>query len=117
MQNFLKGRIDSDPSKIIFYRGGSLFNGFGNSVTYGNNIYLTSGAYINYSVGGIKHKFHEIWHTSQNAKLGFNASHHAFGYVAYTSHDNSPLETAANDFAENTYADFKKAGLDKTCIF
>lgn len=116
-QDFLQGRIASDPSAITFHDGGSLWNWFDNSVTYGNDIYLADGVMSRSDKNALVHKFHEIHHTSQNAKLGINALHHGAGYVAFTSHDGSPLEIAANDFAEDAYNDYRAAGLDKTCPF
>ncbi len=115
LQDFLKGRIASDPSKIRFHRGGSVWNVFNNSGTYGNNIYLVPSAY---AVGGsMRHKFHEIFHTSQNAQYGFDARHHAAAYAVFGGHDASPLEKAADDFRDAAWDDFEKAELDKTCPF
>lgn len=110
----MRGRIASDPGKITFQKGGSIFNAFGNSVTYGNTIHLTPGTF---GVGSAsRHKFHEIAHTSQYAS-GYGVSHHAMGYVATSSHDRAPLEMDADDFAQNTYNDYVAQGLDKTCPF
>ncbi|MEJ7777003.1 MAG: RHS repeat-associated core domain-containing protein [Sphingomicrobium sp.] len=114
-QNFLKRRIASNPADITLHKGGSIWNWFGNSVTYGNNIYLSGDTFGRTDKNAIIHKFHEIWHTSQNARMGLSALHHGAGYVAFTGHDSSPLEQAAVDFARATYNAYQKAGLDKTC--
>ena len=116
-QDFLNGRIAGNPGDIKLHRGGALFNAFGNSVTYGSDIYLAGNSFQRTDAGAMIHKFHEIGHVSQNARMGLSALHHGAGYVAFTGHDSSPLEQAADDFGQATYDAYKKAGLDKTCPF
>ena len=116
-QDFLRGRIAGDPGNIRFHRGGSIFNLFGNSVTYGSSIYLAGDSFHRTDAGALTHKFHEIAHTSQNARMGLSALHHGAAYAAFGSHDGSPLEQSADDFALETFKAYQKAGLDKTCQF
>ncbi len=116
-QDFLRGRIAGDPANIRFRRGGSIFNVFGYSVTYGSTIHLTGSSFFRTDAGALTHKFHEIAHTSQNARLGLSALHHGAGYAAFGGHDASPLEQSADDFAQATFDAYQKAGLDKTCPF
>ena len=108
--NFLKSKISINPSSITFHEGGSLINATGNSVTYGSDIYLRTGA-------DMWNKFHEIAHVNQNAKMGLNSFDHFAAYLGFGGHDASPLEQAADTFATNTLAAYKAAGLDKTCPF
>ena len=116
-QDFLRGRIAGDPGNIRFHRGGSIFNAFGNSVTYGSDVYLSGNTFFRSDGGALTHKFHEIAHTSQNARLDLSALHHGAGYAAFGGHDASPLEQSADDFAQATFDAYQKAGLDKTCPF
>jgi RHS repeat-associated protein len=116
-QDFLRGRIAGDPGNIRFHRGGSTFNAFGNSVTYGSNIYLAGNSFYRTDAGALTHKFHEIAHTSQNARMGLSALHHGAAYAVFGGHDASPLEQSADDFADETFEAYQKAGLDKTCPF
>lgn len=115
MQNFLKGRIASNPSRITLHQS-SPFNVTGNSVTFGNDIYLAGNAFGRTDKTITIHKFHEIHHTSQYAQ-GYSALNQAFAYIAFGGHNASPFEQAADTFARTTYEDYKAAGLDKTCPF
>ena len=115
LQDFLKGRIKSNPADIRLHRG-SPFELTGNSVTFGNDIYLAGSSYSRTDRAALVHKFHEIQHTSQYAR-GYSALNQAFAYFAFGSHDASPFEKAADDFGLSTYNDYVAAGLDKTCKF
>lgn len=115
LQNFLKGRISSNPGNITLHRG-SPFELTGNSVTFGNDVYLAGDSFDRTDRAAIIHKFHEIQHTSQYAQ-GYSALNQAFAYLVFGSRDASPFEQAADSFANETYNDYKAAGLDKTCQF
>ena len=115
LQNFLKGRLKSNPANIRLHQG-SPFELTGNSVTFGNDVYLAGDTYGRTDRGATIHKFHEIQHTSQYAR-GYSALNQAFAYVAFGGHDASPFEQAADTFAQDTYNGYKAAGLDKTCPF
>lgn len=114
-QDLLKGRIASNPADITLHRG-SPFELTGNSVTFGNDVYLAGNSFGRSDRGATIHKFHEIQHTSQYAR-GYSALNQAFAYAAFGGHDASPFEQAADKFAQNTYDAYKAAGLDKTCPF
>lgn len=116
-QAFLKPRIASDPADITLHDNGALWNHFDNSVTYGNDVYLAGDLYKRVDANAMKDKFHEIAHTSQNARLQLSAFDHAMAYLMFGGHDASPLEMAADSFATKTYEAYKKAGLDKKCPF
>lgn len=115
-QAFLKGRISSDPAQITL-RDGSPFDATGNSVTFDNEVNLAPGLFDRHDYGAMFNKFHEIQHTSQNARMNLNSFDHFAAYLAFGGHDASPLESAADDFAANTLNAYKAAGLDKTCPF
>jgi RHS repeat-associated protein len=115
LQNFLKGRLQSNPADITLHRG-SPFDLTGNSVTFGNDINLAGNMFDRTDRGAEIHKFHEIQHTSQYSR-GYSALNQAFAYVAFGGHDASPFEQAADKFAQDTYDAYKAAGLDKTCPF
>ena len=117
LQKFLAPRISSDPSKITLHNGGAVPNWFHNSVTYGSDIYLTDNVFNESDPGAMLNKFHEIEHTSQNARMNLNTFDHFGAYIMFGGHDASPLEKAADDFAQATYDDYRKQGLDKTCPF
>ena len=113
LQKFLKGRIASNTADITLHNG-SPFDLTGNSVTFGNDIYLTDGTF---EIGrSTRHKFHEIQHTSQYAK-GHTSAGIFISYAFFGGHDGSPYEIAANDFADAAYNDFVAAGLDQSCKF
>jgi hypothetical protein len=116
-QRFLGPRIAADPKSITLHKGGSVWNRFNNSVTYGSNIYLTGNILNRTDPGAMISKFHEIGHVSQNARMGLNSFDHFGAYLMFGGHDASPLEQAADDFAKTTYNAYKAAGLDKTCPF
>jgi hypothetical protein len=115
LQSFLKGRIQSDPANITLHQG-SPFDLTGNSVTFGNDVYLTGDMFGRTDRGAEIHKFHEIQHTSQYAR-GYSALNQAFAYAAFGGHDASPFEQAADKFGQDAYDAYKAAGLDKTCPF
>jgi RHS repeat-associated protein len=114
-QDFLRGRIASNPADITLHRG-SPFELTGNSVTFANDVYLAGNSFGRSDRSATIHKFHEIQHTSQYAR-GYSALNQAFAYAAFGGHDASPFEQAADKFAQNTYDAYKAAGLDKTCPF
>jgi RHS repeat-associated protein len=117
-QNFLKGRISGNPADITLHDGGGgVPNWTGSSVTYGSDIHLASGMMGRSDRGALIHKFHEIQHTSQNARMGLNSFDHFAGYLGFGSHDGSPMEQAADTFGQDAYDAYKAAGLDKTCPF
>jgi hypothetical protein len=117
-QAFLKGRVSGDPADITLYRGGGgIPNWFDNSVTYGDDIHLTDGLFDRRSDKALHDKFHEIHHVSQNARMGLNSFDHFAPYLIFGGHDGSPLEEAAEKFADKTLKAYQRAKLNKTCPF
>lgn len=117
-QNFLKGRISGKPADITLHDGGGgLPNWLDNSVTYGQDIHLGGDMFGRRDSAALMHKFHEIRHASQNARMGLNPFDHFAAYLAFGGHDASPLEQDAENFSRDTYKAYKAARLDKTCPF
>lgn len=119
-QDFLRGRISGNPGDITIHNGGSIWTLLGKSVTYGSDIYQASKFYSGSHRDSLWNTFHEIGHTSQNARLGLSALNHFAAYVAFAGtgssiHESSPLEQDANQFADNTLDAYLNAGMDKSC--
>lgn len=86
-------------------------------MTFGSDVYLAGNTFGRSDANALIHKFHEIQHTSQNARLGLSTFDHIAAYVVFGGHDASPYEQAADTFADDAYKAYKAAGLDKTCPF